>query len=572
MLRMRPAYPPDPLEKRRKSRGAYFTPPAIADFLAAWAVADDPQAKILDPTCGEAVFLLAAARQLRRLGVLQTDLDGQVFGVDVHQPSLDEAMRLLEAEGLDARFLADDFFNLPTPSQLGCPLPEVDAVIGNPPFVRYHRHTGEARRRSRAAALAQGVRLSGLASSWASLVVHACGFLKPEGRLAMVMPAELLTVHYAEPVRRWLRSRFAEVNLVFFERLQFADALEKVVLVVARGSGGCEAFSLHYLEDAKDLSEQRIFDHFTAVPAEEGKWTELLLPIKSRQLFRRVSKEHFTRLSAYGAPELGTVTGANNYFTMSETTRVKHRLSEEQLARIVPPGSRHMQGLSFTRSRWAEARDAGESVWLLYPPVGDETAVLRRYLEYGEARGVPGAYKCQARKPWWRPSFVPRPDLFFTYMSHRYPRLIKNSARVGFLNSMHGIRLRKGTPNCAKSALPLLTLNSVTMLGAEIHGRSYGGGVLKMEPREAASLPVPTPQALKEAWERLRGERANLDRKLHKGLWEVVNKRVDEVLLRDILKLDTAAAQELYEAAQFLRERRVGREQPRSPLLSVLLP
>ena len=65
-----------------------------------------------------------------------------------------------------------------------------------------------------------------------------------------------------------------------------------------------------------------------------------------------------------------------------------------------------------------------------------------------------------------------------------------------------------------------------------------------MEPREAASLPVPTPQALEAAWERLRGERANIDRKLHKGLWGAVNKRVDEVLLRDVLELSPAATQE----------------------------
>ena len=257
---------------------------------------------------------------------------------------------------------------------------------------------------------------------------------------------------------------------------------------------------------------------------------------------------------------------------MSEPRRLKHELAVEQLTPIIPPGSRYLRGLSFTRRNWEEARDAGESVWLLYPPVEDRSAALQRYLDMGEALDVPRAYKCQTRKPWWRPSFVLPPDLFFTYLSHRYPRLISNSARVGFLNSMHGIRLRKGAPRCAKSALPLLTLNSVTMLGAEVYGRSYGGGVLKMEPREAAKLPVPTAQALEAAWKQLRCERASLDRKLRKGLWEAVNKRVDEVLLRDVLKLSPAATQKLFHAAQFLRERRVGREQPRSPLLSELIP
>src|SRR5205085_7931755 len=110
------------------------------------------------------------------------------------------------------------------PDRLSCPLPEMDAVIGNPPFIRYQKHIGEARKRSARAALAQGVRLSGLASSWAALLVHACAFLRPEGRLAMVMPAELLTVHYAEPIRRWLRRRFVAVYLVMFQRLQFQAA------------------------------------------------------------------------------------------------------------------------------------------------------------------------------------------------------------------------------------------------------------------------------------------------------------------------------------------------------------
>lgn len=52
---------------------------------------------------------------------------------------------------------------------------------------------------------------------------------------------------------------------------------------------------------------------------------------------------------------------------------------------------------------------------------------------------------------------------------------------------------------------------------------TYGGGVLKMEPCEAASLPVPMPQALEAACELLRGERSNLGRKLHAGLWRAVN-------------------------------------------------
>lgn len=547
----------------RKARGAFFTPPQIADYLADWAVDEDPAATVLDPTCGESVFLLAAARRLRELRVPPADLKRQVLGVDLHTASVKRSERLLRAEGLGAGLLVDDFFAIPTPDRLGCPLPEVDAIIGNPPFVRYQEHAGTERKRSLAAALAQGVRLSGLASSWAALVVHACGFLKPEGRLAMVLPAELLTVGYAEPVRKWLRARFAAVHLVMFERLQFEDALERVVLVLARGSGGCNAFSLVHVEDAADLPRLRLFGrtHFSVAPADEGKWTDLLLPTRQRQTFQRVIDEHFVPLGQYGRPELGTVTGANAYFALSESTRLQYELTDEHVIPISPPGTRHLKGLSFTRGDWRALCEADETVWLLYPDpdVFDEKRGFFQYLALGEELGVPEAYKCRKRELWWRPPAVSPPDLFFTYMSHRYPRLVANSARVSFVNSMHGVRLRRDAPKHARSALPLLCLNSATMLGAEVFGRSYGGGILKMEPSEAASLPVPGPAAIARAWERLKHERSSLDGQLRQGIWTSVAKRVDEALLRDALKLDGEAVQQLYDAARSLRERRIAK-------------
>ena len=542
----------------QKARGAFFTPRPIAEFLAAWAIADNPDATVLDPTCGEAVFLRAAGTTLRHLGAFGGDLSKQVFGVDVHAQSLDEAARVLEADGLDASLLAQDFFTVSSPLQPGAPLPLFDAVVGNPPFIRYQEHSGAVRHRAFEAALAQGVRLSGLASSWAALVVHACSFLKPDGRLAMVLPAELLSVHYAEPIRRWLRRRFSTVHLVMFERRQFEGVLENVVLVLAHGTGGCDAFSLYHVHDASDLASIRPFDHVNVTPADTGKWTDLLLPAHQRQLFRAIVEEHFIALDSYGSPELGTVTGANHYFAMPEATKSEYGLSDSHVVRISPPGTRHLRGLSFTAHDWEDMRVAGDAVWLLQPDTDDVDDRLRIYLDRGEALGVPEAYKCQVRNPWWRPPLVAVPDLFFTYMSHRYPRLVANHAGVRHLNSMHGLRLKDGTPKFSKSALPLLALNSVTMLGAELFGRSYGGGVLKMEPREAATLPVAGYDELSAAWDILKSERASIDRQLRNGLWTNVAKRVDEALLHRTMGISCNDVAELHEASRSLRKRRIG--------------
>lgn len=557
---MKAGFPGGDSTELRKQRGAFFTPAPIADFLGAWACAGRKDARVLDPTCGEAVFLLAAARRLAANGARPEETAELLHGVDLHPASLASSRALLAAEGFDANLVAGDFFAQPTPAQLGSSLGWMDAVVGNPPFVRYHDHRGDARKLSAAAALAQGVRLSGLASSWAALLVHACSFLKPDGRVAMVLPAELMTVGYAEPVRRWLRQRFAAVHLVLFEELQFDDAEEQVVLLVAQGSGGCDAFALHQVRDAEELQRHHIFDGTAVAPKAEGKWTDLLLPTERRSLFRRIASKHFVDLLRYGAPELGTVTGANPFFALSEATRERFDLSYNDLTPIVPPGTKHLRGTRFTQGRWEQLKLQGERVWLLNPRSTRPSVGLQRYIEHGRALSVHEAYKCTIRTPWWRPPAVAPPDLFFTYMSHRYPRLIANEAGVSFVNSMHGIVLRDDAPAVARDALPLLALNSVSLLGAEVFGRSYGGGILKMEPREAGQLPVPHPTLLGQAWRKLGRRRAHLDELLRGGQWQEVVEQVDHALLIDAAGIARDDVLALRSEASRLRRRRTRKD------------
>lgn len=551
---------PGDSQELRKQRGAFFTPNAIAQHLADWALRGaDNGGVVLDPSCGDGVFLLAAAERLKAHG-----REGRLLGIDIHGASLREAGRQLGLKPAEQRrdLLAGDFFDEPTPAQLGARLPYVDAVIGNPPFIRYHEHRGEARRRAHAAAFAQGVRLSGLASSWAPLLVHASGFLKPSGRIAMVLPAELLSVGYAEPIRQWLKGRFRSVHLVMFENLQFEDAEEQVVLLVARGTGGCNAFTLHHVQDADQLQDLHIYDADAFAPQAVGKWTDLLIPEDARGLLRRVVDDSFSALREYGTCELGTVTGANDFFCMSQATKDDYNLHEgKHVQRCVPPGTKHLKGLHFTEAQWEQSRLDGLRVWILNPNVQPTNGGLANYIAEGKALGVDEAYKCTVRTPWWKPPVVPAPDLFFTYMSHITPRLITNDCGATFVNSMHGVILKEQNEPWLKEALPVLSLNSITMLGAEVMGRAYGGGILKMEPSEAAGLPLPSLEIARRAWERLAPRRSEINELIRVGSWTEATNEVDRALLTETIKIDSLRQQTLRSALTRLRTRRTGRVQ-----------
>ncbi len=487
-----------------KARGAFFTPQAIADYLAAWAVRA-PSDRVLEPSCGEARFLLSAASRLLELGAEQDRAD-RLHGIEIHAASASAALARLRAAGAKATITTGNFF---TAGAAG----EFDVILGNPPFIRYQDFSGAARARSLEAALAQGVRLSGLASSWAAFVIRAAEHLRADGRMALVLPAELLSVGYAAEVRRFLLRRFARLRLVAFEERVFPGVLEDVVLLLAEGSGGASGFELRQTRNAASLAADDL--GWTPYAAAEGeKWTPALLADAAFLSYEAIRAEHCETLADWGRTYLGAVTGANGFFALTAAETVG--LPARELIPISPPGSRHLRGFAFTRADWQAAVAHGAKAHLFRPGARLSPAARRR-IAAGETAGIAEAYKCRARAPWWRVPLVEVPDLFLTYMNLDRPRLIANLAGAQVLNSLYGVKFAAERRAMGMDLLPLASLNSVTLLGAEIVGRSYGGGLLKLEPREADRLPMPSAAALAAHGPALRVARPAVEASLAAG-------------------------------------------------------
>lgn len=511
----------------RKARGAFFTPDGITQHIAEWAIRT-PADLVLEPSTGEAAFLTAAVQRLTVLGHAAP----VVHGVEIHEPSAQSAGAMVEAVGGQAQITVSDFFLVEA-------TPMFDAIIGNPPFIRYQEWTGEQRDRARFAALHQGVALTGLSSSWAAFVAHSAGFLKPGGRLGLVLPAELLSVNYAAPIRRFLLENFANVELVVFDEQVFPDAEADTVLVKADGwkQAPTGHASLRQTRNATTL--QALESGTTWAPIDTAdRWTPIALSATTAAVMGRLAADHsFGPLEDYGDTTLGAVTGGNRYFALSPARVAELGIPRRDLLRISPPGSSHLRGLALTDTALTRLGQHDQPTWLFWPSDNPSDAA-RRYIELGHATGVDQAYKCRVRKSWWRVPVLPIPDLFLTCMNADTARLTTNTAGARHLNSIHGVYLRDELRDIGRDVLPVASLNSMTLLSAEIVGRSYGGGILKIEPREADRWWMPSPALLARHHAALAAAKPRVQRHLQRKDLRAAVAIVDELLFADLLSTE----------------------------------
>lgn len=538
----------------RKARGAFFTPEPVARYITNWAVRSASE-RLLEPSCGEAAFLLAAVDRLGQLRPPDPDGEqlGALDGVELHEASAHAAAELLHRAGFDAHIEVGDFFTVE-------PTGSYDAVIGNPPYIRYQDFAGEARARARAAALRAGVGLTSLASSWAAFTVHAALFLRPGGRMGLVLPAELLSVNYAAEVRRFLLQTFERVDLVLFSERVFPGVQEEVVLLLADGyqHGPTDHASIYQARNAAELAEVAVGRTWRPLRPED-KWTPSLLSADALTTYTDlISGDGFTTLQSWGATTLGMVTGNNRYFALSPARVAELGLAPADLLRLSPPGSRHLRGLALSASALAELGRQGAATWL-FRPQGEPSPAGRAYIAVGETANVHSAYKCRVRTPWWRVPRLDPADLLLTYMNADTPRLTTNEAGAGHLNSVHGVYLHTEVRELGAALLPLGSLTSMTLVGAETVGRSYGGGMLKLEPREADRLPVPAPALLEKARPQLAAIRPQVAGLLRGGNLTDAAKLLDDVLLVGELGMTRADVRLLRDAHAELTARRVAR-------------
>ncbi len=392
------------------------------------------------------------------------------------------------------------------------------AVVGNPPYIRYQYLEPSSQELAERIFRLYQLPFTKHTNAWVPFVIASVALLEPGGRLAMVVPSELLHVLHAHGLRRFLLQACSRICMIDPTQLLFDEALQGTVLLLAEKKAGpnAKAGKVAVVSAADNsflhLNPNTIFESARYVSGDtlDGKWMKALLAPDELEVFERMRQlPTIKQFRDIATVDVGIVTGANKFFLVDNATVEQYKL--RKYARPMFGRSEHCPGVIYDDKVHERNQTLGlpsNFVMLGNTRVDALSAGARKYVALGEKQDLHTRYKCRIRSPWYAVPSIYATPLGMLKRSHHFPRLIWNTA--GAYTTDTAYRIKAIDPRLTPDKLVFCFVNTLTALSAELEGRHYGGGVLELVPSEIEKLLVPMPG-------RVRMNLRSLDKQISSG-------------------------------------------------------
>lgn len=466
---------------KQKLRGAYYTPAGVAEKMVEF-FQDDPSIRsVLEPSCGNGVFVqMALEKQLLKDGAKMT-------AIEIEAGEVKKAEERLEPSG-KIRLLAMDFFEYYAQNK---DQERFDLILGNPPYIRY-QYLEERQRTEMSQILTEhGMKANRLINTWVGFLVACVHLLGENGKIAFVIPAEILQVAYAEELRQFLAKNLSGITLLTFEELVFPDIEQEIVIFIGEKGVQEKGIRIIGLNNLEELHTFRLPEGGFQKPGRvHEKWTKYFMNEQENRLIAQIRTDsRFQKMSDTALINIGITTGNNKYFSVNEKTVEEYEL--ESVVRPLIGRSAHANSVYFGKEDWSVNVKSGKAAYLIdFPdvPVEDYPEKHRSYIRKGEKNKEHAGYKCRIRERWYRVPSIWVPDAFFLRRNNLYPKFVLNCCEAVSTDTMHRLKFHDGVE---PERIVLSYYNSISFAFTEICGRSYGGGVLEILPGELGNVALP---------------------------------------------------------------------------------
>ncbi len=466
-----------------RQKGQFWTPPWLAKIMAAWVTEQQPDA-LFDPAVGPGTFFSAA----RAVGYT-----GHFDGFELHEAAFADGAKLGLTRKDFSRIEIGDFIS----SRLARTFP---AVISNPPYIRHHRLGDQ--RKSELRNMAErilGFALDGRVGLHVYFLLKCLEHLSPSGRLAFLLPADVCEGISSRALWNRLCGRYRlEAILTFDESAAPFPQVDTNAMVILM-SRSAPSRHLKWLR-VKERDATAILralqgtvngqDTGQAVICHERDLSEALATGLSRP--PRPPAWHGIPLSHFARVVRGIATGANEFFFLTREQVKSLEIAPSFFIRAI--GRTRDCPAEVLRSSTLEQLDlAGRPTWLLNldkTPKEQLPPGLQAHIESGERRQFHQRPLIQGRRPWYKMEQRNPPPILFAYLGRRDCRFILNEAGVVPLSVFLCVYPCDTQSQAVKRLWRALN-HPDTLRNLAFAGKSYGGGALKVEPRQLDSLEIP---------------------------------------------------------------------------------
>ena len=160
---------------KEKLAGRYFTPVDLANYIVEWATSNDIHiTNVLEPSCGEGVFLKSLVEHNLHLECsikgIEIDEAVSIIANDTTRNSIrynnfEDYIRCQEMDNNGCYIINDDFYKA---YREGLTDERFQAIIGNPPYIRYQYLDEDQRDEQSIILTNNGMRSNKLINAWVS--------------------------------------------------------------------------------------------------------------------------------------------------------------------------------------------------------------------------------------------------------------------------------------------------------------------------------------------------------------------------------------------------------------------